>query len=309
MRITSIATVLAVMAIALGAGAVDAQTVGTFRWQQQPYCNVFTLVVTQVGAAYRLEGTDDQCGAARQAAVTGLAFPNPNGTIGLGLTAVTNNGAGTGGAPLHLDVTISLATVSGTWRDNTGQTGAWTFVPGGGLGGSARPAPVLAPGIVTTTSVAAAAVTTEKLADGAITTAKLADGTVATVDLANGAVTAEKLAATAFDGRLFASIVGMGVVGQTGGMDFPAAGSTATSSRSGVGSYTLTVPGLDPGCLRSRFIFATVSPTTPGRLATSGTVSTIACATGNASIPVFTRDTAGAAADSGFTFVLFRIGS
>ncbi len=70
----------------------DAQPLGTFRWQLQPYCNVLTVVVTQVGAVYRVEGTDDQCGAATAASVIGTAFPNPNGSIGFGLNVVAAPG-------------------------------------------------------------------------------------------------------------------------------------------------------------------------------------------------------------------------
>src|SRR5262245_48663384 len=92
----------------------NAQPLGTFKFQLQPYCNVVSLSVTQNGALYRLEGTDDQCGATTIAAATGLAFFNPNGTIGFGLTIV----ATPGGAPVTLDATISASTLSGTWRDS-----------------------------------------------------------------------------------------------------------------------------------------------------------------------------------------------
>ncbi|MCC6987481.1 MAG: hypothetical protein IT181_00690, partial [Acidobacteria bacterium] len=61
-----------------------AQQLGTFTWAVQPYCNVVTLTITQVGATYRLEGSDDQCGAATRASVIGTAFANPDGSVGLG---------------------------------------------------------------------------------------------------------------------------------------------------------------------------------------------------------------------------------
>ncbi len=53
--------------------SATAQPLGTFRWQQQPYCNVFTVSVEQNGGIYTLDGFDDQCGAAVRAAVAGLA--------------------------------------------------------------------------------------------------------------------------------------------------------------------------------------------------------------------------------------------
>lgn len=126
-----------VTAIAMtGVTLAGAQTIGTFRWQQQPYCNVITVTVVQTGAIYQLDGFDDQCGAATRAAVTGLAFANPNGTIGMGLTIVTSPG----GMPLHVDASFGLVTLSGTWRDSRFGTGAWTFTPGAAPAGIARPA-------------------------------------------------------------------------------------------------------------------------------------------------------------------------
>lgn len=132
---------VAVLGCVLGTSEAWAQPLGTFRWQQTPYCNVITVNVVQVGAIYHLDGTDNQCDAARQAAVTGLGFVNPNGTIGLGLTIVTNDGGGNGGAPLHLDVILDLS-ASGTWRDNTGISGPFTLLVGPPAAGSPRPAPV-----------------------------------------------------------------------------------------------------------------------------------------------------------------------
>lgn len=158
-----LASVIAVFAVA---DVVSAQSIGTFRWQQQPYCNVVTVTITQVGSVYRLEGTDDQCGAPRQASASGMAFPNPDGTVGMGLALVTNAG-GAGGTPLHIDATISVAGLSGTWRDSSGNTGAWVFTPGAGTGGSARPTPRLSfPGGLsvggsTVTNVAAPAAATD----------------------------------------------------------------------------------------------------------------------------------------------------
>lgn len=106
--VRALALALAVWAIA--PAPVAAQTIGTFRWQVQPYCNLITVVVTQVGSVYTLEGTDDQCGAAQRASVTGTAFQNPDGTIGLGFNVV----AAPGGAPGHIDATITLPAASGT---------------------------------------------------------------------------------------------------------------------------------------------------------------------------------------------------
>lgn len=111
-----------------------AQPFGTFRWQVLPYCNVITVAITQNGAVYRLEGTDDQCGAPVAAALTGLAFINPNGSVGMGFTII----AAPGGAPVAVDATVDLSG-SGTWRDSAGNTGPLVLTPGAGTGGAPRP--------------------------------------------------------------------------------------------------------------------------------------------------------------------------
>ncbi len=122
----------------------SAQSLGTFKWQLQSYCNVISVVVTQTGGVYTLDGFDDQCGAGKRAPVNGLATPNPDGTIGMGLNIV----AAPGGAPVHVAASIDLATLGGTWRDSAGATGNFVFTPGNGTGGSPRPVPVSVSGAV-----------------------------------------------------------------------------------------------------------------------------------------------------------------
>lgn len=136
-RIGWTTAVVMVTAGLAGARLAGAQTLGSFRWQLQPYCNVLTVTVVQDGGQYHLDGTDDQCGAARKASVVGLGFPNPDGTIGFGLTIVTTPG----GAPVHVDARIGLATISGPWSDSAGDSGTLAFTPGAGTGGSPRPMP------------------------------------------------------------------------------------------------------------------------------------------------------------------------
>lgn len=130
--------ILAVAAILAGASVAGAQPLGTFRWQQQPYCNILTLNVVQSGGIYQLDGYDDQCGdGAPRAAVVGIAFLNPSGSVGIGLTLVTTPG----GTPVHIDATVNLTSISGDWRDSAGATGPFVFTPGAGIAGSPRPAP------------------------------------------------------------------------------------------------------------------------------------------------------------------------
>lgn len=95
--------VLMVGFTAVLAGTASAQSLGTFRWQLLPYCNVVSAMVTQNGAAYRIEGTDDQCQAgAEPASVVGMAFPRSDGSIGFGFTVVS----APGGGAVHVEATI-----------------------------------------------------------------------------------------------------------------------------------------------------------------------------------------------------------
>jgi hypothetical protein len=143
----------ATVATALDAGA---QPLGNFRWQLLPHCNVVTLSVTAEGGVFTLSGFDDQCGASQRASVVGTAFPNPDGTIGLGLNTVL----APGGAFVHVDARISLATLAGPWRDSSGNSGTLAFTPGPGVGGTARPVTLngVAPGSVDRIHIAPAAV-------------------------------------------------------------------------------------------------------------------------------------------------------
>jgi Chaperone of endosialidase len=131
---SSLLAVLTVIIITVAATPVAAQSLGTFRWQLRPYCHVLTLAVTQNGAGYRVEGTDDQCGGV-QASVIGTAFPNPDGSIGFGLNIV----AAPGGAPVHVDATIDIASLGGSWRDSAGNSGSFVLTPGAAAGGTPRP--------------------------------------------------------------------------------------------------------------------------------------------------------------------------
>lgn len=121
--------------LALLPGLVSAQTIGTFRWQLQPFCNVITLHVVQQGPVFTMTGFDDQCGTGPRAGIVGTAFPNPDGTIGIALNTVL----APGGMGVQIGAHIRLASLDGPWRDNSGQAGTLTFTPGAGSGGPQRP--------------------------------------------------------------------------------------------------------------------------------------------------------------------------
>ena len=94
-----------------------------------------------------MHGTDDLCGAAQLAPVTGTAAVNPDGSIALGFVVVTP-----AGPAAHLNAAVSLASVSGTWHDADGNTGGFLF--NGPGGGAARPAPKTA-AVITSVQLAA----------------------------------------------------------------------------------------------------------------------------------------------------------
>lgn len=124
------------IALLLAVTPAAAQPLGTFTWQLQPYCNVVTMNVTGVAGVYTLEGYDDQCGASTRAPLTGVATPNPDGTIGFGLTLVTSPG----GRGVQVEARIALGGLSGPWTDSDGHAGTFAFNQK--TGGSPRPAPV-----------------------------------------------------------------------------------------------------------------------------------------------------------------------
>ncbi|MCC6992480.1 MAG: hypothetical protein IT181_25980, partial [Acidobacteria bacterium] len=126
---------IAIAAFAATAVTASAQTIGTFHWQLEPYCNAVVVTITQQGAQYLLDGHDDQCGAAQRAPLTGLATANPDGTVGFGLNVVTVPG----GRGVQIDARISPATLSGTWTDSAGNSGTFAF--GAAPSGNPRPAP------------------------------------------------------------------------------------------------------------------------------------------------------------------------
>lgn len=166
----SLALALALSVLVPGSRpSAQSNVLGTFRWQLLPYCNVVSLSITPQGAEFQVDGTDDQCGASRQAAVVGRAFPNPDGSIGLGFTIVSTPG----GTPVHVDATITLPSISGTWRDSTGLSGSFVFTAGAAASGQRRPVPAsgLPPAAITGASFAPGSIPVTALAPGVVSSA------------------------------------------------------------------------------------------------------------------------------------------
>ncbi len=144
---TNVGLVLAALA---GAAAPAAgQSLGTFTWQLQPFCNRVTVTVTQNGGVYTVDGTDDQCGGPQRAPLVGLAAPNPDGTIGFGLNIVSP-----AGQAIPVQARIAFPSLNGTWSDDAGNAGTFAF--GAATGGAPRPGPVpVVPGTGDITAVTA----------------------------------------------------------------------------------------------------------------------------------------------------------
>ena len=149
------------------AAAAEAQPLGTFSWQLQPFCNVVTVNLTQQGAVYTMDGFDDQCGAPQRAALVGLATPNPDGSIAVGLNIVT----APGGRGVQVAARFSLPSASGTWSDSAGNAGTFAF--GASTGGSPRPAPTV-PG----SAIALGSISAQHLTPGTIGAGQINPGQV-----------------------------------------------------------------------------------------------------------------------------------
>jgi hypothetical protein len=127
MRIRS-TFVLAALILAVTSASAQAQVIGTFFWRLAPLGSVLNVTITQKGGLFVLEGFETQCGGNLSLPLTGMAIPQANGTIFMGMTSINETGSG-----LHTRAYISAANnFSGTWADNTGYFNqAFTFVSSG----------------------------------------------------------------------------------------------------------------------------------------------------------------------------------
>lgn len=108
---------------ALSTTSAWAQTIGTFRWQLLPFGSVLTLTVTQQGSIYLVNGFEVQC-SNPSLPVSGVAVPQANGSVLMGLTTITEQGNG-----LHTRLGLSPVDFSGSWIDNANSSGTLRFNP------------------------------------------------------------------------------------------------------------------------------------------------------------------------------------
>lgn len=216
----------------LAATAVEAraQSLGTYRFQLQPYCNVVVVNITQNGSVYTLDGYDDLCGATQRASVVGMALLNPDGTVGFGMTIV----AAPGGTPTQVYATASPVTGNGSWRDGAGASGSFILTPGASTGGSLRPIPP------------------SGLPDGSVTSAKILDGAVGSSDI-NAAQVQQRVAGACASGQLMTgvnqdgTVVCQAVTSGSGGDITGVAAGTGLTGGGTTGDVTLTIAYAGPG--------------------------------------------------------------
>lgn len=275
--------VLGVVGIVLGSLSAEAQIIGTFSWQTQPYCNRVTMTVVQQGGVYQLVGTDDQCGAG-PAPVTGTAIPSGSG-VAMGVTV----SLGTGHAA-HLSATIALANLSGTWADADGRTGPFAF--SGTTGGAPRPAPAAASAILVTQFSP---------------TVYAGTGAAATVARSDHTHDDRYYTRTQVDSRRAGEVIAMGYMSATGAQPTiaeqrTAAGITLSATSPALGRVDLVVTGADTTD------FPLVMVTAHSSAALSRTCNTRSLAVGPGITTYTARiecyDATGAAAATSFQFVV-----
>jgi len=131
---------LAILAVLFGVAVPSAsaqQSLGIFRWQLQPYGSVLQISVTQQGGIYLLDGIELQCGGNASLPVNGVAVPQANGSVILGLTTINEQGRG-----LHTRATINTQNFNGFWSDNAGNSNqTFLFDPGVTCPGGPRTGP------------------------------------------------------------------------------------------------------------------------------------------------------------------------
>jgi hypothetical protein len=128
---------LTLLALVLSAAPAFAQSLGTFRWQLQPYGSVLQISVTQQGGIFLLDGIELQCGGNASLPVNGVAVPQANGSVILGMTTINENGRG-----IHTRATVNTADFGGFYSDNAGNTNQpFIFNPGETCPGGPRTGP------------------------------------------------------------------------------------------------------------------------------------------------------------------------
>jgi hypothetical protein len=125
-----------IVAFALVAPPAAAQSLGTFYWRMEPYCNTLVLAVIQDAGGFRLQGREDLCDAIYgPQPVEGSVVVSGNSAT---LALTTNYSGGSRLEGSRVLATINISTLTGFWHDNEGRSGALTRVLATGSPGPRR---------------------------------------------------------------------------------------------------------------------------------------------------------------------------
>lgn len=127
-----IGAIVGVMLLAVGNLPAQAENLGKFAWQLEPFCDVIVFQVAEDEGVFALHGFDRmdpppvcEPGPAIYSAY-GTGSEAPDGTIILGFDVVFKNDVGA--SPIHYFATLDPATLSGPWMDEVGFTGHLQFL-------------------------------------------------------------------------------------------------------------------------------------------------------------------------------------
>ena len=112
--------------LSLGSTLVNAQTLGTYRLNISPFCNVITLTVTQLEAGWSAVGSDDNCGLTEASPVSGSFSSAGRGSAFRGI--LTSDGSN------RFTTTTTTLRIypeegQGDWVDDAGNQGFIIFNP------------------------------------------------------------------------------------------------------------------------------------------------------------------------------------
>lgn len=231
----------AVLLTVPGIGATDAgaQVIGPLRWRMAPYCNVVTLTIEPRGSSYLLTGADDNCGLTGPSTGVGVATQGAGGSVALGFSTFAPSGLAS-----HVSVTLNLATLSGPWTDDDGNSGEFAFNPAGSSG-VPRPAPRTAAG---TAQIAPGAVTPDRLSASVFAGTGVAATAARSDHIHDDRYMTRTEAQTAFAPRSALGPLGYSgtaSVGSNGTLAFQRStnGQAITVTRSSAGVYFVRFPG------------------------------------------------------------------
>lgn len=109
-----------------GSTLANAQTLGTYRWNISPFCNVITLTITQFEAGWSAVGSDDNCGLTEASPVSGSFSRLGRGSDLKGiLTSEGSNRFTTTTTTLRIEPESG----GGDWVDDAGNHGDAVFNP------------------------------------------------------------------------------------------------------------------------------------------------------------------------------------